>query len=99
MKRKFTYFGVTTLFATFAMAQLPVSTTPQNKKVVLEEFTGINCQYCPDGHKIANNIKASKPAGDVILVNIHTGGYANPSAGQPDYRTADGNAIAAIPEL
>ena len=99
MKRKFTYFGVTTLFATFAMAQLPVSTTPQNKKVVLEEFTGINCQYCPDGHKIANNIKASKPAGDVILVNIHTGGYANPSAGQPDYRTADGNAIAAIPGM
>lgn len=99
MKRKFTYFGVTSLFATFAMAQLPVSTTPQNKKVVLEEFTGINCQYCPDGHKIANNIKASKPAGDVVLINIHTGGYANPGAGQPDYRTADGNAIAAIPGM
>lgn len=77
-------------------AQLPVSTTPQNKKVVLEEFTGINCQYCPDGHKIANQIKASKPAGDVMLVNIHTGGYATPGAGQPDYRTSEGNSIASM---
>lgn len=80
-------------------AQLPVSTTPSNRKVVLEEFTGIKCQYCPDGHKIANQIKASKPAGDVILVNIHTGGYAAPTGNQPDYRTAEGNAIAAMPNM
>ncbi|MBN8692204.1 MAG: Omp28-related outer membrane protein [Bacteroidetes bacterium] len=80
-------------------AQLPVSTAPQNRKAVLEEFTGINCQYCPDGHKIAAQIQASKPAGDVILVNIHTGGYATPSGTQPDYRVADGNAIAGMPGM
>lgn len=80
-------------------AQLPVSTSPQNRKVVLEEFTGIYCQYCPDGHKIANEIKASKPAGDVVLINIHTGGYANNTGTDPDYKTAEGNAIAAIPGM
>ena len=79
-----------------ALAQLPVSTTPQNRKVVLEEFTGIHCVYCPDGHKRANDLKAAKPAGSVILVNIHTGGYATPGSGEPDFRTAEGNAIAAI---
>ena len=79
-----------------AFAQLPVSTAPSNKSVVLEEFTGIKCVYCPDGHKIANNIKSANTPGKVILVNIHTGGYAAPSGSEPDFRTANGDAIAAI---
>ncbi len=79
-----------------AYAQLPVSTAPSNKTVVLEEFTGIHCGYCPDGHKIANDIKAANSPGKVIPINIHTGGYATPSGSEPDYRTAEGNAIAAI---
>lgn len=86
--------GVCLTLASFA--QLPVSTTPQNRKVVLEEFTGIHCQYCPDGHKRANELKASKPAGSVVLVNVHTGGYAQPNTGEPDFRTSEGNSIAAI---
>jgi hypothetical protein len=76
------------------MGQLEVSTAPKNKVAVLEEYTGIKCTWCPDGHKRANAFKASKPAGDVILVNIHTGSYAN---GSPDFRTTDGDAIAKIP--
>jgi hypothetical protein len=79
-------------------AQLPVSTTASNKKAVLEEFTGIYCQFCPDGHKIANNIQAANP-GNFFPVNIHTGGYATPQAGAPDFRTADGDAIAAQPGM
>lgn len=61
-------------------AQLPVSTSPQNKKAVLEEYTGIHCGYCPDGHKIATNIYNADP-NNVVLINIHTGGYATPGAG------------------
>lgn len=67
----------------------PVSTTPMNKNAILEELTGINCQYCPDGHKRAATIAAANP-GRVVLVNIHAGGYANAT---PDYRTTAGNAI------
>ncbi|HPQ08197.1 MAG TPA: Omp28-related outer membrane protein [Bacteroidia bacterium] len=95
----------TTLFTVGAIctvlsvsAQLPVSTTPQNKKAVLEEFTGIHCGYCPDGHKIATNIYNADP-NNVVLINIHTGGYATPSAGEPDFRTSDGNSIAAMPGM
>lgn len=81
------------------LAQLPVSTSPQNKKAILEEYTGIHCGYCPDGHKIATNIYNSDP-NNVILINIHQGGFAAPaSAGEPDFRTSDGNAIAAIPNM
>lgn len=81
------------LLSAGAFAQTLVSTSPQNKKVVLEEFTGINCVFCPDGHTIAQAIKDQNPD-DVILVNVHTGGFANPGSGQPDFRTAFGNALA-----
>lgn len=73
-------------------AQSLVSTQPHNRVVVLEEFTGINCGYCPDGHRIANNLK-DKYNGEPILINIHSGGYATPSNGQPDFRTDFGEAI------
>ncbi|MEW6773226.1 MAG: hypothetical protein AB1304_04415 [Bacteroidota bacterium] len=79
-------------------AQLPVSTSPQNKKAVLEEYTGIHCGYCPDGHKIATNIYNADP-NNVVLINIHTGGYATPGAGEPDFRTTEGNSIAAMPGM
>lgn len=81
-----------TCFGVAAFAQTFVSTTAENRNVVLEEFTGINCQYCPDGHKIANQIKAGNPS-NVVLVNVHVGGYATPSAGQIDLRTNFGTAL------
>jgi hypothetical protein len=68
-------------------------TTLVFKKVVLEEYTGIHCTYCPDGHKIANTYKALHP-NDVFLINIHQGSFATPSAGEPDFRTAFGDALA-----
>ncbi len=74
-------------------AQLPVSHSPENKKVVLEEFTGIHCPYCPDGHRLAQQLKDQHPD-DVFLINVHTGYYANPSSGEPDFRTAFGTALA-----
>lgn len=81
--------GVTSLGAT---AQNWVDTVPKPRKVVLEEFTGIHCGYCPDGHRIANQMVAANP-GNVFLINIHAGGYATPGAGEPDLRTTAGDAI------
>ncbi|MDX1351042.1 MAG: hypothetical protein R3279_12370, partial [Putridiphycobacter sp.] len=72
-KNLLSIFGIAASFGAFA--QLPVSTMPDNKNVVLEEFTGITCVFCPQGHAIANTIAANNP-GDVVLINIHTGGYA-----------------------
>jgi hypothetical protein len=74
-------------------AQTIVSTTQENKNVILEEFTGIHCGYCPSGHSIAQGIKNAHPD-DVFLINIHTGGYATPSGNEPDFRTSFGSSIA-----
>lgn len=74
-------------------AQLPVSTAPQNKTAYIEEFTGIHCGYCPDGHRIGSQIYTADPT-KVVLVNIHSGSFANPnSAGDFDFRTTEGTAI------
>lgn len=73
--------------AAIAQDEQFVSTTPSNKNVVIEEYTGINCGACPDGHRIANQIAAAHP-GRVIVVNIHAGGYAANT-----YTTSSGNTL------
>ena len=71
-------------------AQNIVSTDPYKRNVIIEEFTGIHCGYCPYGHKIANEL-ATKYQDRVFVLNIHAGGYAQDS--QYDFRTDDGNVI------
>jgi len=82
-------FAIGTLVAT---AQTNVSTTAENRNVVLEEFTGIHCGYCPDGHVLAQQLHDNN-SDQVMLINIHVGSYATPSAGEPDFRTQWGTAI------
>ena len=91
MKKLYTF---TILFLTSIIihSQTIVSTSPENKKIILEEFTGIYCTFCPDGHAIAQGIQDNN-AGEVFLINIHEGGYANPNGSDPDFRTPFGTAI------
>lgn len=70
----------------------PVSTLPQNKNAVLEIYDGIYCTYCPQGHQIAEEIHSNAP-NDVVLISIHSGQYAVPGPGDPDFRTEFGAAL------
>ena len=76
------------VFGLYAQNEQFVPTTPSNKNVVLEEYTGINCGYCPDGHRIANQIASAHP-GRVFVINVHAGSYAANT-----YTTQFGNALA-----
>ena len=76
------------VFTVMAQGEQFVSTEVSNKNVVLEEYTGINCGYCPDGHRIANEIAAAHP-GRVFVINVHAGSYAANT-----YTTQFGNALA-----
>lgn len=78
--------------AYFLSAQNFVSTKQENKNVVLEEYTGIHCGYCPDGHKRSNDLAEQYP-GDVVLINVHVGSFATPQTGDPDFRTSFGTAL------
>ena len=79
-------------------AQTFVSTQPENKNIILEEFTGISCGYCPDGHRIGQDMHDANP-NDVFLINIHTGGYATPQGPGTDFNTSFGAAIASQSNL
>ena len=70
-------------------SQTFVSTNPENKNIILEDFTGISCGNCPGGHQIAQQIKDSNP-NDVFLINIHTGSYATPQGPGTDFNTIFG---------
>lgn len=48
----------------------PVIPAAQPKNVVLEEFTGVRCTNCPQGHQIIYDLKAQYP-GRVISLSCH----------------------------
>ena len=65
------YFSIITILCYLtSFSQTIVSTDTENKKVILEEYTGIHCTYCPDGHEIAQSLKDQYPD-NVLLINIH----------------------------
>lgn len=74
-------------------AQDLVSTEKLNRTVVLEDYTGVRCGYCPEGHVIAANIKKNNPVGSVILINIHVGPFASPMDGYPNFTTPFGDGL------
>lgn len=86
--KKAVLFFATLLTAGAMMAQTIVSTEVEKRNVLIEEFTGVGCGYCPDGHARANAICAQYE-GHAWAINIHAGGYASGSG----YETTDGDAI------
>ncbi|MBQ9253559.1 MAG: T9SS type A sorting domain-containing protein [Bacteroidales bacterium] len=72
-------------------AQTIVSTEVQKRKVVFEEFTGVDCQYCPNGHAILSEFAQQNPG--TVIINIHQGPYARM------YATQWGNTLASQSNL
>ena len=92
--KKFTFALMALLAFTFSLkAQQYVSTEPANRNVILEEFTGRTCTWCPSGHVIANQIAANHP-GRFWSVNIHSNGYFSATS-YPNLNTDKGNLIRA----
>ena len=91
--------SITVLFACFisfiGFSQTIVTTDVQMRNVVLEEYTGIHCGYCPDGHARAEELKTNNP-GRIELLNIHAGAFAVPAAGEPEFRTIFGDSLVAL---
>ena len=71
-------------------AQNLVSTDPYKRNVIIEEYTGVYCGYCPDGHKISNEL-AAMYQDRVFVLNIHAGDFAD--VDNPNFMTEDGDII------
>lgn len=68
----------------------------QSRKVIVEDFTGHTCGNCPEAAKTAEQLK--ELYGDnLIIIGVHSGGFAKPKTGYPDnrystdFRTEAGN--------
>lgn len=68
------------------------STALMNRMAVLEDFTGVRCGYCPDGHVRAKTV-ADANLGKFIIIATHANQYANPVSGWANFTTVQGNAI------
>jgi len=85
-------FTLILLYPALVQAQTLVSTVPQQRTALLEEFTAINCGNCPAAHATANSLFAQYGE-QLVGIEIHGGSLSNPSGSQPDFRTTDGSAL------
>lgn len=92
MKKLFLSMALSVLaFTLFAQTPTIVSTAVQNRHLVFEEYTGVNCGYCPVGHEWLGEIAGYYP--ETVIINIHQGVYA------ARYTTQWGDALAAQTNL
>ena len=72
---------------------------PQDKVVLFEDFTGVRCPTCPNGHKALKDMMDANP-GRIVGIAIHPGGtefnQAAPFKDQEDYNTQWGTQIFTI---
>lgn len=73
--------------SSFAQSVTGVSTLPQNKVAIIEEFTGVRCPNCPPGHVIVSDILSQNP-GTAFVVAYHpnNSSYTPPYSGDEDFR-------------
>ena len=74
--------------------ETPSESDSNQPNILLEEFTGHTCIYCPGGSKTAKNLQQQYPE-KIFVVAIHAGGLAAPTD-EPysyDFRTTEGNEI------
>jgi hypothetical protein len=74
----------------YTPASLPAA---QPKNVLIEDFTAVKCDNCPNAQKRTDIIVAANPADRVFVIGIHCTSLAIPDAGYPDFRTAHGDDI------
>ncbi len=87
-------FGIIlfSLFYSFGViSQTLVSTDIEKKTPVIYDFTGIHCVSCPHAHEAIAVSKAHYP--QVVALSFHTGNFAAPNSGEPDFRTAEGDFV------
>lgn len=82
------YFSIITIISILIVAcdvieppyeeKTEVNVDTAARVVLLEEYTGFRCGYCPSGSEIAHHIKELYP-NNVVLLSIHAGSLAMPT--------------------
>lgn len=88
MKKQIQLAILALLTAGSAQAQTIVGTAPTMRYGVIEEFSGINCVNCPNGHSVLEGILTSNPGNVIALQYAPTNSsYTTPGGnGGTDFR-------------
>jgi len=57
---------------------------PQNKKMLVEEYTGVQCPNCPAGATILKNYDVANPE-KIVIVALHSGSLTDPIPNKSKY--------------
>lgn len=98
MKMKSILFTFLLLITSVLVAQNYVSTEPQDKNAILEEFTGVSCPNCPAGHVVMAGILAANPyRAFCIAYHPSNSSFTTPYPGDPDFRRTYPNVFYTTP--
>ncbi len=67
-------------------------TTKMKRVAVLEDFTGVRCGFCPDGHLRAKAVADANP-GKFVIIAVHGGSFAAPQTGWANFTTKYGSSL------
>ena len=76
-------------------ADFLASTTAGNRAALLEDFTGVRCGFCPDGHVRAAAAQQELGKDKFIIMAVHGGSYAAPATGWANFTTPYGAGLIA----
>lgn len=75
------------------MPVIPDFQASGNRKVLIEEFTGVRCVNCPAGSAVIESLLGQLP-NNLIAISIHAGFFSPPySSSKYDFRTTEGTAL------
>lgn len=88
MIRNFTLTVCAVALSGLTFAQTIVNTGVGPRKVILEEFTGVNCPNCPQGHEVIDDILIAYPNDEVFVIsyNPSNSNFTSPTGGATDFR-------------
>lgn len=67
-----------------------------NRRVLVEELTGVACTNCPDGARYLAQLQDAYGKENLIVVSIHAGSFSTPlGVSQYDFRLQEANDLAA----
>ena len=71
------------------------SEVAETKHAVLEDYTGVRCGFCPDGHEIAQEL-IDLYGNSVVVLGVNAGSYADPSSNWANFTTPYGSAFISL---
>ena len=91
--KKVIYLSFLTVILGSCTEIAPVVPALGDRKVLVEEFTGVRCVNCPAGASELENLKGIYGE-RLVIVSIHAGDFAPPfTDSRFDFRTAEGDAL------